>query len=225
MNTSPSSGRRYAAGFAAVGAALTILFLAVVNLLTSRGYPWFVYPAFALLWWPVSVVLAPRYPKTFSIVGCLMTLLFLTGINLMFSPSHLWVLYAAFPAVCWPILVFLGRRAGRPAWALSVSLLAVACYGLLNVYYSPGFPWAIFPVYAVMWWPLAVLFARNNRAMAFSAGGAVWSILFFIVLNAVTTPQEIWAVYPIFGILWWPLSILCFVTMRKSLPQQKATGR
>ena len=194
---------------------MTILFLAIVNVVTYRDYLWFVYPAFALLWWPVSVVLAPRYPKMFSIVGSLMTLLFLAGINLMFSPGHLWVLYAAFPVLCWPVMMLLGRRAGRLPAALLISLLAVVYYVLLNRLYSPGFPWAIFPVYAVMWWPLSVLFAKKKRPMAFSAAGTVWSILFFIVLNAVTTPFQIWAVYPIFAVLWWPLSILCFVTLRK----------
>jgi hypothetical protein len=146
-----------------------------------------------------------------------MTLLFLGGINLMFSPWHLWVLYAVFPVLCWPVVMLLGKRAGRPPAALLVSLAAIAYYVLLNRFYSPGFPWAIFPVYAVIWWPLAVLLAKNKKPMAFSVAGALWSILFFIVLNAVTTPHEIWAVYPIFGILWWPLSVLCFVTLRRRL--------
>ena len=211
----PVTSRRYAFGFAVAGALLTILFLALVNVLTSRDYLWFVYPSFAVLWWPAAVICAHRHPKVFSVVGAFMTLLFLAGINLMFSPSVLWVLYAAFPVACWPVLLFLGKRAGRPAAAFAVSLLAAAYYVLLNVFYSPGFPWAVCPIYAVMWWPIAVLFAKNKKPMALSAAGSVWSILFFIILNAVTTPWTIWAVYPVFGILWWPLSVFCFVTFEK----------
>jgi hypothetical protein len=215
MQTSSNEKRRLAVGFAAAGAAMTVLFLAIVNYLTYWAYPWFLYPAFAVIWWPVSVAFANRSPRVFAIVGSLMILLFLATINLVFSPMHLWVLYAAFPVLCWPAVMFLGKRAGRFPAALAVSLLAVVYYIFLNKFYSPGFPWFIFPTYAVMWWPLSVLLAKRKKVMAYSLGGALWTIAFFIVLNAVTTPFSIWAVYPIFGVLWWPLSIFCFVFMRK----------
>jgi hypothetical protein len=215
MTKPASDKRRIDAAFAAAGAAMTILFLLIVNLVTYREYLWFVYPSFAVLWWPISVIFAPRSPRVFSIAGSFIILVFLATINLMFSPFYLWVLYAVFPVVCWPVLVFLGRKAGRLPAAAAVSLLGVAYYALLNVFFAPGFPWFIFPTYALIWWPLAVLFGKKGRALSLSLSGTLWSILFFIVLNAVTTPNEIWAVFPIFALLWWPLSIFCFVYKRK----------
>jgi hypothetical protein len=215
INMPTTNKRCVDAAFAAAGAAMTILFLLIVNLVTYSNYLWFVYPSFAVLWWPISVIFAPRSPRVFSVVGSFMILVFLTAINLMFSPSCLWVLYAAFPVVCWPVLVFLGRRAGRLPVAAAVSILAAVYYILLNKYCSPGFLWFIFPMYAVMWWPLAIVFAKRGNALSLSLAGTIWSILFFAVLNAVTTPFEIWAVYPIFALLWWPLSVFCFVYKRK----------
>ncbi|SHH78301.1 hypothetical protein SAMN02745823_01006 [Sporobacter termitidis DSM 10068] len=215
MNMSQTNKHRFDAGFAVAGALMTIVFFAIVNIITSRGYLWFIYPSFAVLWWPVSVIFARGRPRIFSVVCSVMTLLFLALINLMFSPFYLWVLYAAFPLLCWPVIVCLGKRAGRLPAAMSISLLVIAYYILLNIFYSPGFPWFIFPTYAVLWWPLAVAFAKKRRPMLFSLSAVLWSSLFFIVLNTVTTPHEIWAVYPIFALLWWPLSVFCFVYKKR----------
>lgn len=202
---------RYAVGFAAAGCVMSIIFLVVVNYLTSPGYLWFVYPAFAVLWWPLSVLFARRHHKAYSFAGSVLILIFLFTINIMFSPFHLWILYAAFPVLCWPVIICLGKHAGRFPAAAAVSLFAIAYYYLLNTFYSPGFPWFIFPTYAVLWWPISVLLVKRKRLMLFSLVGTVISIAFFVVLNAVTTPNQIWAVYPIFALLWWPLTIYCFV--------------
>jgi hypothetical protein len=221
MKTSPSDNRRYTIAFSIAGSLMLIVFFIIVNTLTSRQYPWFIYTSFVVLWWPLSVIFAHRHQKAYAAVGSIIILLFLLAINLQFSPSHLWVLYPAAGVLCWPVILFLGKRAGRLPAALLVSLLLTAYYVLVNALYSPAFPWSIFPVYAVAWWPLAVGPAKEKRAMLFSIAGTLWSVLFFVVLNAVTTPGEIWAVYPIFAFLWWPLSVYCFV-WRKNLQSQNA---
>lgn len=203
--------RRYAVSFAAAGTAMTILFLIIVNNVTSPQYPWFIYPAFAVLWWPLSVLLARKHQKAFAFAGSILILIYLVTINLVFSPFHLWVLYAAFPVLCWPVILCLGKRAGRLPAAAAVSLAAIVYYFFLNTYYAPGFPWFIFPTYAVLWWPLSVLYAKKAKMLQFSVFGTLITIAFFIVLNMTTTPNEIWAVFPIFGVLWWPLTIYCFV--------------
>ncbi len=208
---------RYAVSFAAAGAALTILFLFIVNYVTSPHYPWFIYPAFAALWWPLSVLLARKYRKAYAFAGSILILIYLITINLVFSPFHLWVLYAAFPVLCWPVILCLGKRAGRLPAAAAISMAAIAYYFLLNTYYSPGFPWFIFPTYAVLWWPISVLYAKKSKLLQLSLGGALITIAFFIVLNMATTPNEMWAVFPVFGIIWWPLTIYCFVFKKQPI--------
>jgi hypothetical protein len=217
MNFVSTEKRRYTVGFAAAGTAMTILFLAIVNYVTSPYYPWFIYPAFAVLWWPLSVIVALKYQRTYAFAGSLLILIFLLTINLVFSPFHFWVLYAAFPILCWPVIICLGKRAGRFPAAATISLAAIVYYFLLNKYFSPGFPWFIFPTYAVLWWPLSVLFAKKTKMLQLSLAGTLITIAFFIVLNAVTTPDEIWAVFPIFGVLWWPLTIYCFVFKKQTI--------
>ncbi len=218
MRTSSTKNRRYAIGFSITGSLLIILFFVIVNYLTSWSYPWFIYTSFVVLWWPLSVIFAQRHIKAYSVIGSIVILLFLLAINLQFSPSHLWVIYTA-AVFCWPVIMLLGKKAGRLPAAAAVSFLVIAYYILVNMLYAPAFPWSIFPVYAVVWWPLAVGLAAKKKAMLFSLLGALWSILFFVVLNAVTTPWEIWAVYPVFGILWWPLTVYFFVYQKNRLSQ------
>jgi hypothetical protein len=40
---------------------------------------------------------------------------------------------------------------------------------------------------------------------------ALLSSALFIVVNIVTTPHNIWAVYPIFAFIWWPLATYYFI--------------
>ena len=41
--------------FSIWGALLIIAFMFFINYTTSWGYPWFAYPTFAILWWPLSM--------------------------------------------------------------------------------------------------------------------------------------------------------------------------
>ncbi|MEK5233991.1 permease prefix domain 1-containing protein [Lysinibacillus sp. FSL K6-0232] len=50
--------------------------------------------------------------------------------------------------------------------------------------------------------------------LEFSVWGSILIIAFFIFINLYYTPHTIWAIYPIFAILWWPLSMY-FVWSRK----------
>ncbi len=38
------------------------------------------------------------------------------------------------------------------------SLLVIGLMLFLNLYVSPGFLWCIFPIFGVLWWPLAMFF-------------------------------------------------------------------
>lgn len=38
------------------------------------------------------------------------------------------------------------------------SLLIIALVIFINLYVAPGFIWCIFPIFGVLWWPLAMLF-------------------------------------------------------------------
>lgn len=199
--------------FAAAGTVMTILFLAIVNMLTSPGTNWFVYPAFGILWWPVSILFLSRgQHKAFSVAGCVMILVFLSAVNLMFSPGVPWVLLTIFPVLWWPVTILFGRRAGTTGFAIVSCLLAMLYYGFLNLAYFPGHPWMIYVAYALFWWPMTLFFVRRHAMRAYSFAGAVITIVFFVAVNLITTPFHIWFVYPVFVVLWWPLSTFFFHT-------------
>ena len=43
------------------------------------------------------------------------------------------------------------------------SLLVIALMMFINFYYSPGTIWFVYPVFAILWWPLSVLLTYMNR--------------------------------------------------------------
>lgn len=206
--------------FALLGSIMTILFFYIVNVLTSSHDIWFIYPALAVLWWPLSLYChSNRRYKEFSIAGSLLIIVGLAAANTLTSPGHPWFLYAFFPVLWWPITLYAGRKAGTLAYALIASSCTILYYAALNILISPGHPWAIYPAFAVLWWPLALHFAGRKRYFEFSLAGSALTTAFFILVNLVTTPQIIWAVYPIFAVLWWPLSMYYFSAAKNHSPK------
>ncbi len=204
--------------FSIIGSVVIIASLFITNYVTSPSVLWFHYPAFGVIWWPLSVMLAsPRTINVYSIVGALTLAAFLTMENLLKSPFCPWALLTYFPILMWPVGILLGKRLGKLYIALLGSLAGILYYTILNISVFPGFPWAIFPAYCLLWWPLSIVsFVKRKRHLLFSVAGTLLSAALFIVVNAVTSPDTIWAVYPIFAILWWPLSIYYFVYCRRN---------
>ncbi|PTM54744.1 hypothetical protein [Desmospora activa] len=212
---------RHRIGFAFIGSLMSIIFLMIVNYLTSPNYLWFFYPAFVLLLWPISLFFIKKGQyKQHALFVCILLIVFLITINTIYFPVHPWFLYAAFPITWWPISLFCGSKAKTLAFAFFGSMSIILYYSILNAALSPQYPWAIYPTFAVLWWPLALYYARQKNHFGFSVVGSLLTILFFIIVNAVSSPQTIWAIYPIFLVLWWPLATYYFHFKREELQNQ-----
>ncbi|SFS61750.1 hypothetical protein [Paenibacillus sp. BC26] len=194
--------------FAVMGSLMSIAFLILVNHLTSPGYLWVIHPAFAIIQWPIAMYYAASGRlKAYSAVTSLLIILYLIVENLSQSPEHPWFLYPAFAIIWWPIIMYAGRFAGTLRMALIGSFCIIISYGALNLLLSPQFPWIIFPAYAALWWPMSIYFSRSRKWFEYALCASLLTSSLFIVLNAVTSPDHIWAVYPIFAVFWWPLSM------------------
>ena len=211
-------GARHRKSLSIVGSVTIIAFFVVMNLMNPHYGVWFYYPAFVVVWWPLSVFLGGSHTiKPYSVIGAVILLSFVTLENVLHAPFCPWALFTYYPILMWPTAVLLGRRLGHLRTAVLCSVIGITYYVVLNLLVFRGFPWAIFPAYALLWWPLAIAFAKKERILSFSFIGFVFNALFFIVVNTVTSPGCIWAVYPIFALAWWPLSIYFFGFRRKQL--------
>jgi hypothetical protein len=208
---------RHNVGFAVIGSLMTIIFFMIVNYLTSPNYLWFIYPAFVLLLWPGSLffIRKGKY-KQHALFGSILIIVFLITINYVHSPEHPWFMYVVFPALCWPLAVFCGKKAKTLAFAFIGSMSTILYYSLLNLTLSPDYPWAIYPAFAVLWWPLCLYYSRQKNYFGLSVTASLLTILFFIIVNVVSSPHTIWAIYPVFLILWWPLSMYYYHFKRKA---------
>ncbi len=210
---------KYSVGFAVAGSVMTILFLGIVNMLTSPNHLWFIYPCLFLIFWPASVYF--HYKKQYvqyAMFGSAVLIVFFIVENLLHSPSHLWSFYVIYPILWWPISAILGNRMGTLSVAVIGAIATILYYGLLNIIMSPVHPWFIYPSFAVLWWPLSIYHyhrekkdGRRKNAFYFSVHATILISVFFITVNLVSSPHTIWAIYPIFGVLWWPLSMYFYV--------------
>ncbi|SHF13827.1 hypothetical protein SAMN05444392_10877 [Seinonella peptonophila] len=203
--------------FSIAACLMTILFLAITNYLTSPEHPWFLYPAFFLILYPVTMLLIyKKQSKLYSVICSLLTIGYLALINYFTSSDHLWVIYPAYLFLWWPITLYVGKWAKTVQYAVLVSLLTILYYGALNFLFSPDHPWVIYIAFLVLWWPIALHYSYKRNFFGLSIAGTILSALFFITANFITTPHTIWAIYPIFLMLWWPLSMYYFSYARKS---------
>lgn len=202
---------KYRPSFAVAGSFMTILFFIIVNLITSPDYLWFVHPAFALIQWPLAMYFASTGRlKLYSLVSTLLLILYLIWENIAHGSSHPWFLYAAIAVIWWPIMMYAGRYAATLGMAIIGSIFIIGSYGLLNLLFSPEYPWIIFVAYAVLWWPMSICFTRSRRWFDFSLCASLLTSALFITVNMLSTPGEVWAIYPIFAVIWWPLSMHFF---------------
>ncbi len=191
---------------------LLILYFTVVNLLLTPGEFWAIYLIYASLWWPLSILFKDK-AKPFSVVGALMTIALFIISNLL-NPSYPWALYACFPVIFWPIAMYAGKRLGGFKFSVIASAIVIAYYGALNILLEPMSPWVIFVVFAVLWWPLSVYFYGHHCPHKYAAVMSTLTIVFLAAVNAIYSPGALWAHYPSFAILWWPMT-LCFAKNRK----------
>ncbi len=193
-----------------------ILYYLAVNLFLTPAYIWAIYPIFLTIWWPLGLYFRTKQkPKQASVVGSLLIIIFFITSNLLNSP-YPWALYACFPVIWWPIAIFAGKRLGTLHIAVIGSICTVLWYGALNILLAPGSPWVMFVAFAVLWWPLSVFFYGRGCTQIYAVIMSALSIAFFAAVNLVYSPGALWAYYPAFAILWWPMT-MCFARKRKWL--------
>jgi hypothetical protein len=97
------------------GILVTALFL-FINFYYTPRIIWFVYPVFAVAWWPMSVFFrwvghrsghSVAFP--YAVASFILIMGLLLFINFYYTPRIIWFVYPAFAVIWWPIAVFFHR--------------------------------------------------------------------------------------------------------------------
>jgi hypothetical protein len=177
---------------------------AVLNYITTPSTLWCIYPIYAVIWWPIGVFLClkKRY-LAFALAGSLTTLAFLAAVNFLTTPHNLWFFYTLPPLLCFPAGVYMRNKISVPIVVL-FSLLLIVYYPIINLAFAPQRFWAIYPIFATLWWPLHLIFRNDYKK--FSIAGALLTIVFFIASNMLETSYP-WALYACFPVTLWPAAM------------------
>ena len=195
--------------FSIVASLFIIAFLLIINYLTSWSHLWFIYPTFAILWWPISLFFAGKKQwKGFAVVGSILISVFFVIVNMLTSPAYPWAIYPIFAVAWWPMSVILcGARRFR-LYAITASIMTTLFFFIVNMVSSPQVLWFFYPAFAAFWWPISVILCGMKRYKLYAVISSVYLILFFALVNLITSPHTLWFLYIVFPILWWPLSML-----------------
>lgn len=107
---------------------------------------------------------------TFSIWGTALITALILFINFYYTPKIIWFVYPVFAVIWWPLALFFQWYRNKKdvhiglAFSVCSFLLITALMLFINLYYTPGNIWFFYPVFAVIWWPLAMLFHRLRQS-------------------------------------------------------------
>lgn len=100
----------------------------------------------------------------FSIWGGILIIALFVFINFYYTPSTIWFVYPAFAVLWWPMsMCFVWYRnkynmaIGFP-FSVCSFILIIGLMLFINIYYTPKVIWFVYPVFALIWWPLAMFF-------------------------------------------------------------------
>lgn len=100
----------------------------------------------------------------FSIWGAILIIALSVFINFYYTPHTIWFVYPAFAVFWWPMaMCFEWYRkkndvsVGFP-FSVCSSVLIIGLMLFINIYYTPKTIWFVYPIFALIWWPLAMFF-------------------------------------------------------------------
>lgn len=108
----------------------------------------------------------------FSVWGSIIIAGLFMFINFYYSPNHIWFVYPVFAIAWWPMSIlfhWLHKKSGHSmAFQYSVAsfILIASLFLFINFYYTPHIIWFVYPVFAAIWWPIAMFFhwvRQKNR--------------------------------------------------------------
>lgn len=201
--------------FSAAGSFIIIAFLFTVNYLTSWGHPWFIYPTFVVLWWPMSMFFAGnKNYKAFSLAGSVLVTAFFFLVNTITSPAYPWFIFPTFAIWWWPMAMYIAGTKRYKLFSVIASLFTIAFFLVINLLSSPNVIWFIYPAFAVIWWPMSQIICGAKKYKLYSVVASLYFIGFLALVNYITSPGYAWFYYPAYVIAWWPLSM--FLLKKKS---------
>ena len=189
---------------------LIVAMMVTINLLTSPGFLWFVFPVFGVLWWPLSVYFSGRKnPLAYSLCGTGLLFAFFLLTYFIVSPhAHPWILYPLLAVVWWPLSVW-GAQAGARKFSVAGGAYTILMLLTMNLVASPGFGWWVYPAFLTLWWPLSVLMGERAKTFTFALGSALAGIAFTVIMYLIHSPGGTpWYLFTLLPLLWWPVTLL-----------------
>jgi len=100
----------------------------------------------------------------FSIWGGILIIALFVFINFYYTPNIIWFVYPTFAVIWWPMtMCFEWYRnkydvpVGFP-FSVCSFVLIIGLMLFINMYYTPKIIWFVYPIFALIWWPLAMFF-------------------------------------------------------------------
>jgi len=206
--------------FAIVSAIVITLYYVLINIFVEPRHPFWIYIAYGLAWWPLSMAYRGKISrKVIAIISLVANIAFILYFSQIIRPEYNWSIYLLGPAVLLSAMLFIGEKCKTLAFSVLAYFLLLAYYGYVNFFIENRHPFIIYLAFAFAWWPISLSFVQHRNMLLYSLVSFLLIATFCTATNLVTIPQYLWAVYPIGAAAFWPLSVVVFGKQRKERKQ------
>lgn len=152
--------------FSVLGCLLIIGSLTIMNLISSPSCPWALYAIYPALWWPIAIFSDRRMGTLrMAVVGFIVTSAYYSLLNLLLSPQFAWSIIVIYAVAWWPFSIRFASKRLHFEYSVACTALTIAFFIILNLISTPRVCWAVYPIFAFLWWPLSLLFFTRLKTV------------------------------------------------------------
>lgn len=202
--------------FSVAGTLLNVVFFASLNLAYSPQYPWVLFIAGPMLWWPIAIFAGKKATsQLFAWCSYFAIVAYYTLINIFIEPRHLFTVFIAYGLIWWPIGLHYRGNMSRKVLAILGAVTHIAFAALMNQILKPEYFWSIFVFAPLLWWPICEFAGQKAKTVSFAWLSYFALIGYYGCVNFFIETRHPFIVYLIFAFAWWPLG-LAYSKHRKS---------
>lgn len=145
-----------------LGTLINVVFILVLNYMTTPDILWFLYVILPFFWWPITMIIGRKAGTfQFSLFSSVVIVGYYCTLNYLYSDFP-WFIFIAFPVFYWPLVMYFKTKT-HFAYSIASYIYISVFFIVTNYITSPQEIWAVYPVFLLTWWPLSIYFFVKKK--------------------------------------------------------------
>lgn len=127
-------------------------------------------------------------------------------INLLTSATYLWSLIPNTLLLWWPLGVYYSLKKNPVTLSILGTVLNMSFFVGLNLALTPAYPWVVFIIGPMLFWPIGVILGKKASTASFAWLSYLFLLIYYVLINVFIEPRHGFSVYIAYALVWWPMA-------------------